>query len=147
MNNRICLLVLLHFSVNHSCVESDTLFNSVYARCNSISNMGLLKNVAGNFGVSFQENQLQVSKVTCNFYLWGNLKYKVYKNNPHTLEELRNNTLFIKHRRNALHFTNFFFSLDPYICFGLCKTHHQGVLKTTYIYIQRYFCSYCYALS
>jgi hypothetical protein len=27
----------------------------------------------------------------CDFYLWGNLKDKVYKTNPHTLEKLRNN--------------------------------------------------------
>jgi hypothetical protein len=27
----------------------------------------------------------------CDFYLWGSLKDKVYKTNPHTLEELRNN--------------------------------------------------------
>jgi hypothetical protein len=25
----------------------------------------------------------------CDFYLWGSLKYKVYKTNPHTLEEVR----------------------------------------------------------
>ena len=24
---------------------------------------------------------------TCNFYLWGNLKAKVYSNNPHTIEK------------------------------------------------------------
>ena len=42
---------------------------------------------------------------------------------------------------------HFFISLDPYICFGLCKNHHQGVFKTTYIYIQWYFCPYCYAIS
>ena len=24
---------------------------------------------------------------------------------------------------------HFFISLDPYICFGLCKNHHQGVSK------------------
>jgi hypothetical protein len=27
----------------------------------------------------------------CDFYLWGSLEDKVYKRNPHTLEELRNN--------------------------------------------------------
>lgn len=27
----------------------------------------------------------------CDFYLWGNLKNKVYRNNPHTLEELKDN--------------------------------------------------------
>jgi len=27
----------------------------------------------------------------CDFYLWGSLKYKVYKTNSHTLEELRYN--------------------------------------------------------
>ena len=27
----------------------------------------------------------------CDFYLWGNLKNKVYQNNPHTLEELKDN--------------------------------------------------------
>ncbi|KAJ9575347.1 hypothetical protein L9F63_025702, partial [Diploptera punctata] len=27
----------------------------------------------------------------CDFYLWGSLKDKVYKTNPHTLEELKNN--------------------------------------------------------
>jgi hypothetical protein len=27
----------------------------------------------------------------CDFYLWGCLKDQVYKTNPHTLEELRNN--------------------------------------------------------
>lgn len=27
----------------------------------------------------------------CDFYLWGNLKNKVYKSNPHTLEELKQN--------------------------------------------------------
>jgi hypothetical protein len=27
----------------------------------------------------------------CDFYFWGSLKDKVYKTNPHTLEELRNN--------------------------------------------------------
>jgi hypothetical protein len=42
---------------------------------------------------------------------------------------------------------HFFISLDPYICFRLCKNHHQGVFKTTYIYIQWYFCPYCYAIS
>jgi hypothetical protein len=26
---------------------------------------------------------------TCDFYLWGNLKDKVYSNNPHTLIELK----------------------------------------------------------
>jgi hypothetical protein len=25
----------------------------------------------------------------CDFYLWGNVKYKVYSNNPHTLVELK----------------------------------------------------------
>jgi hypothetical protein len=25
----------------------------------------------------------------CDFYLWGNLKYKVYSNNPHILAELK----------------------------------------------------------
>jgi hypothetical protein len=28
----------------------------------------------------------------CDFYLWGNLKYKVYSNNPHTLVELKQNS-------------------------------------------------------
>jgi hypothetical protein len=28
---------------------------------------------------------------SCGFYLWLSLKYKVYKRNPHTLEEQRNN--------------------------------------------------------
>ena len=28
---------------------------------------------------------------TCNSYLWGNLKGKVYINNPHTIEELKTN--------------------------------------------------------
>jgi inhibitor of nuclear factor kappa-B kinase subunit alpha len=27
----------------------------------------------------------------CDFYLWGNLKQKVYKTNPHTIEELKEN--------------------------------------------------------
>jgi hypothetical protein len=27
----------------------------------------------------------------CDFYLWGSLKYKVYKTNSHTLEKLRYN--------------------------------------------------------
>jgi hypothetical protein len=27
----------------------------------------------------------------CDFYVWESLKEKVYKTNPHTLEELRNN--------------------------------------------------------
>jgi hypothetical protein len=27
-----------------------------------------------------------------HFYLWGSLKVNVYKTNPHTLEQLRNNT-------------------------------------------------------
>jgi hypothetical protein len=27
----------------------------------------------------------------CDFYLWGSLKGKVYKTNPHTLEETRHN--------------------------------------------------------
>ena len=27
------------------------------------------------------------------FYLWGNLKNKVYQNNPHTLEELKDNII------------------------------------------------------
>jgi hypothetical protein len=27
----------------------------------------------------------------CDFYLWGNLKQKVYKTNPHTTEELKEN--------------------------------------------------------
>jgi hypothetical protein len=27
----------------------------------------------------------------CDFYLWESLKDKVYKTNPHSLEELRNN--------------------------------------------------------
>jgi hypothetical protein len=27
----------------------------------------------------------------CEFYLWGSLKYKAYKTNPHTLEEPRPN--------------------------------------------------------
>jgi hypothetical protein len=26
----------------------------------------------------------------CNFYLWGNLKGKVYKNNPRSIEALQN---------------------------------------------------------
>jgi hypothetical protein len=25
----------------------------------------------------------------CDFYLWGNLKNKVYSNNPHSLDELK----------------------------------------------------------
>jgi hypothetical protein len=29
-----------------------------------------------------------------DFYLWGILKAKVYKTNPHTLEELRNNICY-----------------------------------------------------
>jgi hypothetical protein len=56
-----------------------------------MSNMSLLKNVAENFGGSFQENQFQVNKVTCNLYLYGSLKDKVYKTNPHILEDLTNN--------------------------------------------------------
>ena len=28
---------------------------------------------------------------TCDFYLWGNLKGRVYSNNPHTIEELKTN--------------------------------------------------------
>jgi inhibitor of nuclear factor kappa-B kinase subunit alpha len=27
----------------------------------------------------------------CDFYLWGNLKQKVYKTNSHTIEELKEN--------------------------------------------------------
>jgi hypothetical protein len=27
----------------------------------------------------------------CNFYLWGNLKQKVYETNPHTIEEPKEN--------------------------------------------------------
>jgi hypothetical protein len=27
----------------------------------------------------------------CDFYLWGNLEQKVYKTNPHTIEELKEN--------------------------------------------------------
>jgi hypothetical protein len=27
----------------------------------------------------------------CDFYMWGNLKHKVYSNIPHTLEELKRN--------------------------------------------------------
>jgi hypothetical protein len=27
----------------------------------------------------------------CDFYLWGNLKQKVYKTNPHTIEEPKEN--------------------------------------------------------
>jgi hypothetical protein len=29
---------------------------------------------------------------TCNLYLWGNIKDKVYKTNPYTEEELKENT-------------------------------------------------------
>jgi hypothetical protein len=29
--------------------------------------------------------------IPCDFCLWGSLKDKVYKTNPHTLDELRNN--------------------------------------------------------
>ena len=29
--------------------------------------------------------------MACDFYLWGNLKNKVYKTNPHTLDELKQN--------------------------------------------------------
>jgi hypothetical protein len=35
----------------------------------------------------------KISRPTpCDFYLWGGLKDKVYKSNPHTLQELQNNT-------------------------------------------------------
>jgi hypothetical protein len=35
---------------------------------------------------------LKLSHVTsCDFYLWGSLKDKVYKSNSHALEELKNN--------------------------------------------------------
>ena len=27
----------------------------------------------------------------CDFYLWGNVKNKVYKTNPHTLDKLKQN--------------------------------------------------------
>ena len=29
--------------------------------------------------------------MACDFYLWGNLRNKVYKTNPHTLDELKEN--------------------------------------------------------
>jgi hypothetical protein len=35
----------------------------------------------------------------CDFYLWGNLKQKVYKTNPHTIEELKEN---IRHELSAI---------------------------------------------
>ena len=31
-----------------------------------------------------------LKKVTCGFYLWGNVIEEACKTNPHTLEELRN---------------------------------------------------------
>jgi hypothetical protein len=42
-----------------------------------------------------------------------------------------------------MHFTLslFLISIDPYICFGLCKNHHQGVLCIYYIYILHIFTS------
>ena len=33
----------------------------------------------------------QIARSICDFYLWGNLKDKVYSNNPHTIEELKIN--------------------------------------------------------
>ena len=33
----------------------------------------------------------QIAQSICNFYLWGNLKWKVYSNNMHTIEELKTN--------------------------------------------------------
>jgi hypothetical protein len=29
----------------------------------------------------------------CDFYLWGNEKDKVYSNNPHTLDEIKKQTI------------------------------------------------------
>jgi hypothetical protein len=49
-----------------------------------------LENVTENFSDSSQENHFEVNKVTCDFYLWGSLKDRVYKTNPHALEEIRN---------------------------------------------------------
>lgn len=46
----------------------------------------LLGNVAETFGTSFQEDKFQVKEVTYDLNLWGSLKDKLYKTNPHTLE-------------------------------------------------------------
>jgi hypothetical protein len=64
----------------------------------------------------------------------------------HLVQNLLSSTVY-KTPTKCTSLYHFFISLDSYICFGLCKNHHQGVFKTTYIYIQWYFCLYCYAIS
>ena len=34
---------------------------------------------------------MSLDLIICDFYFWGNLKFKVYSNNPHTIEELKTN--------------------------------------------------------
>jgi hypothetical protein len=68
---------------------------------------------------------------TCNFYLWGSLKGKVYVNNPHFLEKLQSNIrneIFYIPVQHLRHVSRNIFSLCE-ACFEAEGHHFETLLK------------------